>query len=58
MMMDRKQRRAEARSKAISLRERIRDDERKPFWSRGLSWLLVVKLLLEILFLFLDSEDD
>lgn len=56
--MDHQQRRAEARRKAVDLRDRIRDDERKPFWSRSLSWLLVARILLEILLLILDSQDE
>lgn len=56
--MDRKQRRAEARRRAVDLRSRITEDERKPWWSRSLSWLLVMKIIIEILILFMDSQDD
>lgn len=56
--MDRRQKRREAKQRALDLRQRIVEDERKPFWSRSLSWLAIAKILLEIFLLFLASEED
>lgn len=56
--MGRRERLLIARDKATDLKARIAEDERRQFWSRSLSWLLIAKIIIEILLLILDSQDE
>lgn len=56
--MTRRERLLIAREKATDLKSRIAEDERRSYWTRGLSWLLVAKIIIEILLLILDSQDE
>lgn len=56
--MTRRERLLIAREKATDLKSRIAEDESRSYWTRGLSWLLVAKIIIEILLLILDSQDE